>query len=132
MRLEVQRKSDLALRALRALEAAGATLNAQELAERLGSTPQFLPQVMRPLVRAGWVDSESGPHGGYRLAEPLGGRSMLELIELVEGPVDDGRCVLRGGPCDGTEECALHAAWIEARKALIDRLAELSVSMRAT
>lgn len=122
------RRTDLALRALRVLEATGTPLQARELADRLHSTPQFIPQVLNPLVRAGWVDSGPGRNGGYRLADDLAGRSVLDLIELIEGPTDNGRCVLSGGPCPGESTCALHDAWGDARRALLTRLATGRIS----
>jgi len=132
MRLEITRRSDLALRALQALETADGPVRAVDLAARLSSTPQYIPQVMTPLVRAGWVASEPGPRGGYRLAGVLGARSVLQLIELMEGETDSGKCVLRGGPCLGEEHCALHEAWSIARSALVGRLSEVPVSALAT
>lgn len=128
MRLEIMRRTDLALRAVRELESTDDRLTAAALAGRLGSTRQFIPQVMNPLVRSGWVSSEPGPRGGYRLVESLAERTMLEFIELIEGRVENERCVLRAGPCDGAELCALHEAWMTARTALVERLGAMPVS----
>lgn len=121
MRLEFMRKTDLALRALRRLDAAGTPLQAGELAVALASTRQYIPQVLAPMVRAGWITSVPGPRGGYTLATDLTTRSLLEIIELIEGPTDDGRCVL-GGTCRSEVRCAAHDAWSEGRRALLDRL----------
>ena len=127
MRLEFMRKTDLALRALKRLDEAGDMVQAADLAEALRSTRQFIPQVLAPLVRAGWVTSVPGPRGGYRLATDLDDRSLLEVIELIEGPTDDGRCVL-GGLCRAEDHCVAHEAWTEARDALLERLAATRVS----
>ncbi len=121
MRLEVTRKTDLAIRALCALDCRG-KLKASKLASIIDTTPGFVPQVLSPLVHAGWVASEPGPAGGYHLRVPLDEISFLDVIETVEGPTDTGECVLRGGPC-GDEPCALHDAWIPARQALTHHLA---------
>ena len=86
-----------------------------------------MPHVLGPLVRAGWVTSLPGPRGGYRLAADLEKRSILEVIELIEGPTDDGRCVL-GGPCRTEVRCVAHGAWSEARNALLERLEATPVS----
>lgn len=117
------RRSDLALRAVRVLFEEGGTLRAAEIAELLESTPQFVPQVLSPLVKAGWVTSETGPRGGYRLDTDPAERSILELIELIEGPTDDGTCVLRSGHCGASSLCSLHDAWSAARDSLRQRLA---------
>ncbi len=122
------RRTDLALRALRLLERSERTLRSADLAEDLRSTPQFMPQVMTPLVKAGWVASEPGPRGGYRLSTDLSARSILEVIEMIEGPTDDGQCVLKDGPCVDSVRCALHDAWMSARNALLTELGKTPVS----
>ena len=68
MRLRIERRTELALRALGLLEERGDTMRAADMAPELGTTSQYLPQVLRPMVQAGWIDSEPGPTGGYRVA----------------------------------------------------------------
>lgn len=125
------RRTDIALRALRLLEDTDSVLQATELAEGVGSTAQFIPQILMPMVRAGWISSESGPRGGYQLATDLGERSLIELIELIEGPTDDGRCVLDSTGCSADDPCSLHDAWQWARAALIERLGATAISAKA-
>jgi Rrf2 family protein len=128
VKLEVTRMSDLAIRALIALEPAGPRLKSGELAARLDATPAFMSQVMVPLVRQGWVDSGPGPTGGYQLTADLDGVSVLEVIEAVEGPTDTGQCVVADGPCGADGFCALHDAWTRARMTLAEHLATTSVA----
>ncbi len=128
MRLEVTRKSDLAVRALRALDAHDERLKGPELAERVGSSAGFVSQVLAPLVRAGWVRSDPGPHGGYRLDTDLSALSILDVIEAVEGPTDAGRCVLADRPCNEHGQCALHVPWVRARDLLLKQLRSTSVA----
>jgi Rrf2 family protein len=124
MRLEITRKTDLALRAVQELEGSDRTVKGAELAGRIHTTTQFISQVMTPLVRQGWVVSEPGPTGGYSLAADPAVVSLLQLIEAVEGPTADGRCVLRGTPCPPVETCALHDAWTRARDAMLHELSQ--------
>lgn len=126
MRLELLKKTELALRALLDLEDhadAGPTKGAT-LAAQLGTTVAYLPQVMRPLVQAGWVESDPGPQGGYRITGDVSSISLLMLIEMMEGPTRDDRCVLRGTPCPAVNVCAMHGAWARARDALLAELDE--------
>lgn len=123
MKLSLDQRTDLALRAVRALHDDGTRLRGRELAPRLGTTTQYLPQVLRPLVQAGWIDSEPGPTGGYLLVADPHQESLLALIELMEGPTTPAPCVLRGGPCGGADHCALHDPWQAAREALLAELA---------
>ncbi len=128
MRLELNQRTDLAVRALFALAQRPGRTKAQALAEELDSTPTYLPQVMAPLVSAGWVDSAPGPHGGYQLTGDLDRITVLQLIEASEGPTDTDRCVLVGGPCLADGPCVLHEPWTRARTALLDELGSISLS----
>jgi Rrf2 family iron-sulfur cluster assembly transcriptional regulator len=128
MRLEVTRKSDLAVRILRALSERPGRVKGPDLADLVGSTVGFVPQVVTPLIRAGWVGSDPGPTGGYVLLADLSALSILEVIEAVEGPTDSGRCVLAGRPCSDVDHCTLHEPWIRARRLLLDELARTSIA----
>ncbi|MCC5951469.1 MAG: Rrf2 family transcriptional regulator [Acidimicrobiia bacterium] len=135
MRLEVTRKSDLAVRALRALADDGRRMKGPALAEAVGSTAGFVSQVVNPLVRQGWVRSDPGPAGGYSLAVDLESVSVLAVIEAIEGPTDAGQCVLVDRPCAESGTCALHVPWLRARAQLLDELDGTSVadaSLQAT
>lgn len=129
MRLELTRRSDLALRALQRLHARTGRVKSATLASEVGTTPSFLPQVMGPLVKEGWVDSAPGPRGGYRLVAAPGTISVLDLLEAVEGVPDAGQCVLRDGACT-PEPCALHEPWAQARAALLRELSATPVVAR--
>src|SRR5690606_3017728 len=107
--------TDLALSALSILARGDAPISGADLADRVGTTITYLPQVMAPLVRARWVISHRGPGGGYRLAPEAAGVSVREVVDATEGPLINGRRVMRDSPCPGTEECSIHGAWVEAR-----------------
>ncbi len=124
MQFTLQKKTELAMRALRALSPANMTAGS-DLASTIGTTASFLPQVMAPLIRSGWVSSDRGPNGGYRLEGSE--VSLLELIEAVEGEIPSNRCVLRGSICPGVDECALHQLWSRAQDKLIDELGQIPV-----
>jgi Rrf2 family protein len=126
MRLEVTRRADLAVRAM-VLLAEGRQLKAAELAAGLGATPGFVPQVVGPLVKAGWVRSDPGPVGGYRLVAPPDQVTVLEIVEAVDGPTDSGRCVVADSPCGSEQPCALHGAWTQARNELMESLRAVTV-----
>lgn len=128
MRLEVTRSSDLAARALVLLSTAESRRKGSTLAADLDSTAGYLSQVMTPLVRAGWVRSDPGPSGGYSLATDLDTISVLDVIEAVEGPTDDGQCVLQNRACGESGTCTLHDAWSNARSQLVSKLASTPMS----
>ncbi len=125
MRLEITRRADLAVRAMTALATADGRLKSGDLADSLGTTTGMVPQVVGPLVKAGWVQSDPGPTGGYRLVGAIDAVSILDVIEAVDGATDNGRCVVADRPCDARNRCALHDAWSQGR-------ADLMASLQAT
>lgn len=127
MRLEVTRRSDLAIRALLALTEGRDRTKAADLAGKVGTTKGFLTQVMHPLVRHGWVRSDPGPTGGYAADFEPASVSVLDVIEAIEGPVDTGRCVLEDRSCAAAGTCALHRPWSRARGNLIEELGSQSL-----
>ncbi len=121
MRLELFKRTDLSLQALGQLAGSG-QMGGARLAAAIGTSTTYLPQVMKPLVDAGWVSATSGPHGGYTLIADVNRVSVLDVVEAVEGPTDTGKCVLKGAPCPTVESCAFHSSWVMARDALVNEL----------
>jgi Rrf2 family transcriptional regulator, iron-sulfur cluster assembly transcription factor len=128
MRLEVTQRADLAVRALLLLQRSPTRLKSADLAAALGTTTGFVPQVMGPLVHAGWVRSVPGPTGGYEPVAAFDALSVLDVVEAVDGPTDTGRCVVADRPCEAAAPCVLHAAWGHARRELVASLAGLSLA----
>ena len=130
MRLELSRKTDLALKAVTFLAANnGDPVSGRALANALDTTPHFLPQVMKPLVEHQYVTSSPGPTGGYRLIADLGDTTLLEVIEAIEGPFDLGRCISTGEPCPAQESCALHIPWTRAKNAVLAELGAVTLDV---
>lgn len=128
MIVSLSRKTDLAIRALATLGRTDERLKGERLAAEIDTSTQFLPQIIGPLIKKGWVRSERGPGGGYELAKPLGSISMLDVVEAAQGEIENGRCVLRDGPCPGTKSCPIHTAWLTSREVLIEQLSQLTVA----
>jgi len=58
-----------------------------ELARRREVPVQFLEQLFATLRRAGVVRSQRGVKGGYRFAREPAQVTVLEIVELLDGPV---------------------------------------------
>jgi len=129
MRLEITRKSHLAIGLMKTLAHENGRMSGKQLAGAIGTTPAFLAQVVAPLVHEGWVASQPGRAGGYELMVDPDSVSVLEVIETIEGPTNTQMCVLRLEECSASEPCAAHAAWSLARDAFLDRLSETRISV---
>jgi len=58
-----------------------------ELARRREMPVQFLEQLFAALRRAGIVSSQRGVKGGYRFAREPSEVTVLEIVELLDGPL---------------------------------------------
>jgi len=122
MRLEITRKTDLAIRSLIVLNQQQQRMKASVVAAMIQTTSGFLSQVMTPLVSIAWVRSDPGPTGGYTLMVDVQMVSVMDVIEAVEGKMNETRCVLFERACDGENPCAMHGPWGRARAEMIDEL----------
>jgi Rrf2 family protein len=58
-----------------------------ELARRREIPVQFLEQLFATLRRAGILRSQRGVKGGYSFARPAADVTVLEIVELLDGPL---------------------------------------------
>ncbi len=90
--ISITTKSPYAVRALVELHRRG-DANPVPIAElaRRGEIPvQFLEQLFASLRRAGLLRSQRGVKGGYSFARPSTEVTVLEVVELLDGPLGQG------------------------------------------
>ena len=87
--LSITSKSPYAVAALAELarSGSGAPVPIGELARRREVPVQFLEQLFAVLRRAGVVSSQRGVKGGYRFAREPSEVTVLEVVELLDGPL---------------------------------------------
>jgi Rrf2 family cysteine metabolism transcriptional repressor len=87
--LSITTKSPYALQALAELGRTGGDgpVPIGELARRRNIPVQFLEQLFATLRRAGVLKSQRGVKGGYTFARAPGEVTVLEIVELLEGPL---------------------------------------------
>jgi Rrf2 family cysteine metabolism transcriptional repressor len=115
--LSITTKSPYAVRALVELARMGglAPVPIGELARRRDIPVQFLEQLFAVLRRAGILRSQRGVKGGYAFARPPGEVTVLDVVELLDGPV--------GGGAEGVfADAATAARDVLARSTIADLL----------
>ena len=87
--ISITTKSPYALQALAELGRSGGDgpVPIGELARRRDIPVQFLEQLFATLRRAGVLKSQRGVKGGYTFARPPSQITVLEIVELLEGPL---------------------------------------------
>jgi Rrf2 family protein len=138
MRLTLTKQAEYALRVLvwlsadAAAEGAGGQepprRKAAQIAAATAVPPVFAMRVLALLQRHGLLRARAGQQGGYTLARQPSAISLLEVVEVVEGPLHTRECVLRDGLCGEDELCLLHDAWSTAREALRSVLGQTTLA----
>jgi Rrf2 family protein len=87
--ISITTKSPYALRALAELARSGgpAPVPIGDLAKRRDIPVQFLEQLFAVLRRAGVLRSQRGVKGGYTFGRPPSDITVLEIVELLDGPL---------------------------------------------
>ena len=87
--LSITTKSPYAVRALAELARSGGAgpVPIGELARRRDIPVQFLEQLFAVLRRAGILRSQRGVKGGYSFARDPSSVTVLEVVELLDGPL---------------------------------------------
>ena len=90
--ISITTKSPYALSALVELHHQGdrGPVPIAELARRRDIPVQFLEQLFATLRRAGVLRSQRGVKGGYSFARAASEITVLDLVELLDGPVGGG------------------------------------------
>ncbi|HZE04814.1 MAG TPA: Rrf2 family transcriptional regulator [Solirubrobacteraceae bacterium] len=116
--ISITTKSPYALSALVELyrQGTGAPVPIAELARRRQIPVQFLEHLFATLRRAGILRSQRGVKGGYSFARPAAEVTVLELVELLDGPL--------GADATGIFAEAAHAAGEVLAAATVASVAE--------
>jgi Rrf2 family cysteine metabolism transcriptional repressor len=115
--ISITTKSPYALSALVELHRHGgaAPVPIAELARRRDIPVQFLEHLFATLRRAGILRSQRGVKGGYSFARPSDEVTVLELVELLDGPL-------------GTEATSVFAVAAEAARTVLSEATVASVA----
>jgi len=107
--LKLTKKADYGLISLRHLAVHGRerAASAKELAEAFRIPVPVLSKVLQKLVREGFLISEQGTNGGYRLARDPSTITALEVIRSIDGPIILTTCFTEHGECDLSDQCTV-------------------------
>ena len=70
-----------------------------EIAGEQGVSVAHLSKVMQRLVKVGLLTSRRGPGGGFILGRAADKISLLEILEAMDGPMSDCKCLLGRKKC---------------------------------
>jgi len=81
----------------------------KSISQRQGISEYYLEQLFAPLRRAKLITSIRGAQGGYVLAKEPKDITVLDIMNILEGPVDISDCLEDG--CTNMDVCATRVLW---------------------
>jgi Rrf2 family protein len=133
--MQLTRAADYALRVMIYMAGLpqGSVVRLKTLAEAVAVPESFLAKVLQSLTRAGLTASRRGPEGGFELPPTSLQATMLDVITVIDGPMQVNACLGEHGECQRKPTCAAHPVWAEAQIAMLnvlnrDSLKELALN----
>ncbi len=100
-------------------------VQSRDISRRQNIPLKYLEKLIRELRKAGLIQSRRGPLGGHMLAKPASDISVGDIVRIMECPPQYDDCACAGKSCKDcniSEECLTHGIWVEAVRAMYDKL----------
>ena len=104
--LKISEAASLAMHTMVWLASNPGHQSTRKISQILNVSQNHLSKVMQRLVKAGLVESKRGPVGGFTLAVPAEEITLLEVYEIIEGPLKIHNCLFDQRICN-SKDCIL-------------------------
>ena len=127
--LKLTKKADYGLIALKHLAVHGpASSSAKEIAETYGIPSPLLSKILQKLVKNGFLRSEQGTNGGYKLAREAREITALDVIRTIDGPIFLTACFTEHGYCCHTDKCIVRDPLQKVHEGILRLLASITIA----
>ncbi len=127
--LKLTKKADYGLIALKHLAVHGpASASAKEIAETYGIPSPLLSKILQKLVKNGFLRSEHGTNGGYKLARDAREITALDVIRTIDGPIFLTACFTEHGYCCHTDKCIVRDPLQKVHEGILRLLANITIA----
>jgi len=116
-----------------AMHAENGHIPLKAISKRQNISMKYLERLIRKLREAGLVSSRRGPSGGHRLTVTPDKITVGDIVRTLEEGSAITDCSEKDkklcGICNQAGECLSQWVWIEASKAMFDRLDQITIAM---
>ena len=131
--LKLTKKADYGLIAMRHLTAVRPrSASAKEISDFYGLPAPVLAKILQLLVRGGFLCSEHGSNGGYRLSRPPEEITAFDIVRTIDGPIFLTSCFTENGDCEHHQKCSIRDPLRSIHEGIISLLTRMSMADLAT
>ncbi len=131
--MKINRETDYALRIMRFLARRDDFTGASIIAETAEVPARFTLKILHKLVQGGLVCSRKGASGGYKLNRRPSEINMLQIIEVIDGPISIFECLDGDYVCPNPAQegcsCVYNHIFGEIRDLVSDKLRGVTLDM---
>lgn len=99
----------------------------KDISQRQGISLNYLRQLIMPLESNNIVRSVRGNRGGYLLGKKPEEINLLDIMNLLEGPIDLVECVHNKNLCPKSNSCPTRKIWVDISEKMEQSLAQKSL-----
>lgn len=129
--LRLTKKADYSLIALKHFAGrqreTGGAVSAKEVADDCGIPLPVLSKLLQKLGKTGFLISECGTNGGYRLARDPRRISALEVIRAIDGPIVLANCFTADSYCGHVGRCTVRRPLRRIHEGILRLLDSVSI-----
>ena len=126
--MRITSQTNYALRMLMYCASKGEVVTIREIAEFYHLSDKFLAKILMLLTKHGYVVTERGRKGGFRLARPAHTIRIGDVVENIEDNFQLAECFSsKGADCPLIESCGLRRALSRALQSFLAVLNEYSL-----
>lgn len=125
----LSRTSQYAMQALIyiATQAPGEPVLNRDIAERLNVPAAYLAKILQNLCKHGLLDSFRGRLGGFCLRDGMQKSTLMQVLQLTEGPDFTKNCILGLKECSDETACPMHFKWKPVKDKIIAMMNQMTL-----
>ncbi|MFP4664177.1 MAG: RrF2 family transcriptional regulator [Bacteroidales bacterium] len=97
--INISRAASLGIHAALLIKRTDVRLNAVRIAHELNASEHHVAKILQKMAKHGILASQKGPYGGFSLNRPADQIQLLEIYELIEGPLTSHDCPEKEDEC---------------------------------
>ncbi len=100
----------------------------RDIASSQQISEKYISRLIIDLRRAGMVRSIRGAKGGFRIAKKPETITLLDVVEVMEGPLSIVDCVRFPEKCNRTANCATREIWNKLNSEIRESMSRITLA----